>query len=184
MQASKFGGTFDQLFFWIFFMKFSQKMPLNFFYTMVQKSQKWPKTQIKGGPALKKKKNRKTGKGNCPPARESGVSRSFKSLKTRPQISMVILGIVWFWRHEVPVTSFLPITLYEVFITASFRRCRPNFLVLQKEYKILVHNLSIYEKLEQSTHWIIQKKWGKDFTFGSDWRETQLLWKIPSGLLL
>ena len=30
-------------------------MPLNLFYTMVQKSQKWPKTQIKGGgPALKK----------------------------------------------------------------------------------------------------------------------------------
>ena len=28
-------------------------MPLDFFYTMVQKSQKWPKTQIKGGPALK-----------------------------------------------------------------------------------------------------------------------------------
>ena len=27
-------------------------MPLNFFYTMVQKSQIWPKTQIKGGPAL------------------------------------------------------------------------------------------------------------------------------------
>ena len=27
-------------------------MPLDFFYTMVQKSQKWPKTQIKGGPAL------------------------------------------------------------------------------------------------------------------------------------
>ena len=28
-------------------------MPLNFFYTIVQKSQKWPKTQIKGGgPAL------------------------------------------------------------------------------------------------------------------------------------
>ena len=31
-----------------FFMKFSHKMPLYFFYTMVQKSQKWPKTQIKG----------------------------------------------------------------------------------------------------------------------------------------
>ena len=31
-------------------------MPLNLFYTMVQKSQKWPKTQIKGGgPALKYK---------------------------------------------------------------------------------------------------------------------------------
>ena len=28
-------------------------MPLNFFYTMVQKSQKWPKTQIKGGSSLK-----------------------------------------------------------------------------------------------------------------------------------
>ena len=29
-------------------------MPLYFFYTMLQKSQKWPKTQIKGGggPAL------------------------------------------------------------------------------------------------------------------------------------
>ena len=29
-------------------------MPLNLVYTMVQKSQKWPKTQIKGGPALNK----------------------------------------------------------------------------------------------------------------------------------
>ena len=30
-------------------------MPLNLFYTMVQKSQKWPKSQIKGGggPALR-----------------------------------------------------------------------------------------------------------------------------------
>ena len=28
-------------------------MPLNLFYTMVQKIKKWPKTQIKGGPALK-----------------------------------------------------------------------------------------------------------------------------------
>ena len=27
-------------------------MCLYFFYNMVQKSQKWPKTQIKGGPAL------------------------------------------------------------------------------------------------------------------------------------
>ena len=30
-------------------------MPLYLLYTMVQKSQKWPKTQIKGGPALKEK---------------------------------------------------------------------------------------------------------------------------------
>ena len=29
-------------------------MPLNLFYTMVQKSQKWPKTQIKGGSCLNK----------------------------------------------------------------------------------------------------------------------------------
>ena len=35
MQTSNFGGTFDQLFLWIF-LKFSQKMPLYLFYTMVQ----------------------------------------------------------------------------------------------------------------------------------------------------
>ena len=47
MQASNFGGIFDQFFLWIF-MKFSQKMRLYIVDTMVQKSQKWPKTQIKG----------------------------------------------------------------------------------------------------------------------------------------
>ena len=54
MQSSNFGGTFDQPFLWIFLVKFSQKMPLHFFYTMVPKCQKWPWTQsqIKGGPAL------------------------------------------------------------------------------------------------------------------------------------
>ena len=31
-------------------------MPLNLFDTIVQKSQKWPKTQIKGGPALNRLK--------------------------------------------------------------------------------------------------------------------------------
>ena len=40
-----------------FFKKFSQKMLLYLFYTMVQKIQKWPKTQIKkkggGGSCLK-----------------------------------------------------------------------------------------------------------------------------------
>ena len=30
-------------------------MSLNLFYTMVQKSQKWPKTQIKGGSCLNTK---------------------------------------------------------------------------------------------------------------------------------
>ena len=53
------------------------------------------------------------------------------------------------------------------FYYSSFRRCGLNFLVLQKDNKILVHNLSIHEKLEQSTHWNILKNWGKDFTFGS-----------------
>ena len=33
-------------------------MPLNLFYTMVQKSQKWPKSQIKGGPALNVEKKK------------------------------------------------------------------------------------------------------------------------------
>ena len=32
-------------------------MPLNLFYTMVQKSQKWPKTQIKGGGSCLKRQN-------------------------------------------------------------------------------------------------------------------------------
>ena len=36
-----------------FFIKVSQKMPLYLFYTMVQKSQIWPKTQIKGVSCLK-----------------------------------------------------------------------------------------------------------------------------------
>ena len=40
MQASNFGSAFDQLFLRIFLMKLSQKMALNVFYTMVQKSQK------------------------------------------------------------------------------------------------------------------------------------------------
>ena len=40
MQASNFGGLFDQLFLWIFFITFSQKMPVYFFYTMVQKKSK------------------------------------------------------------------------------------------------------------------------------------------------
>ena len=53
------------------------------------------------------------------------------------------------------------------FYYSSFRRCGLNFFVLQKDNKILVHNLSIPKKLEQSTNWNIFKKWGKDFTFGS-----------------
>ena len=48
MQVSNFGGTFDQLFLWIFLWNF-HRICLYLCYTMVQKSQKWPKTQIKGG---------------------------------------------------------------------------------------------------------------------------------------
>ena len=41
-------------------------MPLNLFYTMVQKSQKWPKTQIKGGgPALNQWLLRRIAAQNC-----------------------------------------------------------------------------------------------------------------------
>ena len=48
-QASDFGGTFDQLSPSILLWKYgSQKMPLYFYYTMVQKSREWPKTQSKG----------------------------------------------------------------------------------------------------------------------------------------
>ena len=39
MQASNFGGPYEQLFLWISLMQFSPKMRLYFFYTMVQKSQ-------------------------------------------------------------------------------------------------------------------------------------------------
>ena len=52
MQASNFGGTFGQLFLWIFLVQFSPKMPPTFFYTMVQKV-KMTKVQIKGGPAFR-----------------------------------------------------------------------------------------------------------------------------------
>ena len=48
-------GTQTNFSFKFFFMKFSQKMPLNIFYTMGKKKLKWPKTQIKGGPALKER---------------------------------------------------------------------------------------------------------------------------------
>ena len=81
MQASNFGGTFDQLFLWIFFIKFSQKMPLYLFSTMVQKSRKWPKTQIKGGgPALIPKTigNRKR---NCAWGCARGINTTCENLQ-------------------------------------------------------------------------------------------------------
>ena len=64
------------------------------------------------------------------------------------------------------------------FYYSSFRRCGLNFLVLQKDNKILVHNISDHEKLEQSTHWNILKKWGKDYTFGSGCT-VRFLYKAP-----
>ena len=91
------------------------------------------------------------------------ASRS--QLQTRPHISMVILESVWFdVTGSCNVIS--PDHFVRGFYYSSFRRCGLNFLVLQKDNKILVHNLSIHEKLEQSTHWNILKV-GKDFTFGS-----------------
>ena len=41
-------------------------MPLILFYTVVQKSQKWPKTQIKGGSCLKKKAQQYFLSPSCP----------------------------------------------------------------------------------------------------------------------
>ena len=49
MQVSNFGGTFDQLFLWIFLCAFSTEDACQLLRSMVRKSQKWPKTQIKGG---------------------------------------------------------------------------------------------------------------------------------------
>ena len=49
MQASNLGGTFDQLFLWIFFMKFSQKMPLYVVYTMYKKSKMTKTSNERGG---------------------------------------------------------------------------------------------------------------------------------------
>ena len=78
MQASNFGGTFDQLFLRIFLWNFHRRCLSTFSIrwckkvkndqklksrgTMVQKSQKWPKTQIKGGSCLKSVTNRETEK--------------------------------------------------------------------------------------------------------------------------
>ena len=47
MQASNFGGTFDRLFLWIFLWIFIEDASLPLLYRCA-KSQKWPKTQIKG----------------------------------------------------------------------------------------------------------------------------------------
>ena len=47
MQANNFGGTFDQLFFWIFCDIFTEDASLLLLHHGA-KSQKWPKTQIKG----------------------------------------------------------------------------------------------------------------------------------------
>ena len=52
MQASNFGGAFDQLSF-EFFMQFSQKMRLYFFYTMVQKVKNDQKFQSRGQDPLR-----------------------------------------------------------------------------------------------------------------------------------
>ena len=48
MQASKFGGIFDQLFLWIFLCNFHRKCLCTSSIPYCKKSQKWQKTQIKG----------------------------------------------------------------------------------------------------------------------------------------
>ena len=64
MQASNFSGTFDQLFFEFYYEIFTEDASQLLLYHSA-KSQKWPKTQIKGGggPALKHgNKRRKAGR--------------------------------------------------------------------------------------------------------------------------
>ena len=56
MQASNFGGTFDQLFLRIFLSNFHRRCLSTSSIPWCKKSQKWPKTQIKGGPALSQQK--------------------------------------------------------------------------------------------------------------------------------
>ena len=51
------------------------------------------------------------------------------------------------------------------FYNSSFRRCGLNFLVLQKDNKILVHNLSIHEKIGAIDPLEHTKKMGQRFYF-------------------
>ena len=51
MQASNFGGAFDQLFLWIFYEIFTEDASLLLLYHCA-KTSKLTKTQVKGGPAL------------------------------------------------------------------------------------------------------------------------------------
>ena len=72
----------------------------------------------------------------------------------------------WSWEMcDFDVTSSFDVISPDHFVrgfyNSSFRRRRPNFLVLQMEFKILVHILSTYKKLEQSINWIIQKSGAK-----------------------
>ena len=49
MQVSNFGGTFDQLFLWIFLWNFHRRCLSTSYIPWCKNSQRWPKIQIKGG---------------------------------------------------------------------------------------------------------------------------------------
>ena len=71
--------------------------------------------------SYKKKKLNERGKGNCPPARESGASCMVHGPRSPSDETTHLhgdLGKCVILTSRGPVTSFLPITLYEVFITA------------------------------------------------------------------
>ena len=74
------------------------------------------KTGVRQEKETEKKKNRKTGEGNCPPARESGRRLSLFEDATAYLHGDLEKCVIL--TSRVLVTSFLPITLYEVFITA------------------------------------------------------------------
>ena len=128
---------------------------------------------------LKKKKKKERKKqwdrerlGNSPKKAKKQETFRRRGTLSRPSLRRDRTSPWWSWKVcDFDVTGFCDVISPDHFVRgfyySSLRRCGLNFLVLQKDNKILIHNLSIHEKLEQSTHWNILKKWGKDFTFGS-----------------
>ena len=107
-------------------MKFLQKMPLFVFYTMVQKSQKWPKTQIKGGPALisyseidqkKKETIRGDWKACKPGGRKFGMELFSYTVIAQIFVRNLISYISYFWQKVRNLVAHENHTRMQVFLT-------------------------------------------------------------------
>ena len=139
-----------------------------------KQKEKWGKKRKLKPLNLKRKKERNSEKG-----KGRGTVRKMPRNRNRKRSAHAALcrgrdrtSPWWSWKMcDFDVTGSCDVISPDHFVRgfyySSYRRCGLNFSVLQKDNKILVHNLSIHEKLEQSTHWNILKKSGKDFTFGS-----------------